>query len=55
MLMAYVREPLRDEYGYSEVITPQIFDTSLWKTSGHYDHFIENMFLVSMRTSASSA
>ena len=44
-LMAYVRGLYR-EYGYDEVITPQIFDTSLWKTSGHYDNYLENMFLV---------
>jgi threonyl-tRNA synthetase len=44
-LMAYIRGLYREE-GYSEVITPQIFDTSLWKTSGHYEHYRENMFLV---------
>jgi len=32
------------EYGYEEVITPQIFDVSLWKRSGHYDNYRENMF-----------
>ena len=31
-------------YGYDEVITPQIFDASLWKTSGHYEHYRENMY-----------
>ncbi len=31
-------------YGYSEVITPQIFDVDLWKQSGHYDNYRENMF-----------
>ena len=31
-------------YGYAEVITPQIFEASLWKTSGHYDHYAANMF-----------
>jgi len=31
-------------YGYSLVITPQIFDVSLWKQSGHYEHYRENMF-----------
>ena len=25
------------KYGYQEVITPQLFDVELWKTSGHYD------------------
>jgi len=42
-LIAFVRE-LYGRYGYSEVITPQIFDSSLWKKSGHYDHYKENMF-----------
>lgn len=31
-------------YGYQEVITPQIFDVSLWHTSGHYEHYKENMY-----------
>ena len=31
-------------FGYQEVITPQIFDVNLWRQSGHYDHFKENMF-----------
>ena len=32
------------ERGYSEVKTPQIFDSELWKTSGHWDKYRENMF-----------
>lgn len=38
---------LKTEYrkrGYEEVITPNIFKTALWKTSGHWDHYAENMF-----------
>ena len=38
---------VRDEYvrrGYDEVITPQIFDTSLWKRSGHYEHYVDHMY-----------
>ncbi len=30
--------------GYREVNTPQILDKSLWKTSGHWETFRENMF-----------
>lgn len=30
--------------GYSEVITPQILNADLWHTSGHYDHYKENMY-----------
>ncbi|HEV3036129.1 MAG TPA: threonine--tRNA ligase [Solirubrobacteraceae bacterium] len=32
------------ERGYSEVKTPQIFDAELWRTSGHWDKYRENMF-----------
>ena len=32
------------ERGYSEVKTPQIFDSELWKTSGHWGKFREHMF-----------
>jgi threonyl-tRNA synthetase len=42
-LVAHVRGLYR-EYGYSEVITPQIFDAALWKRSGHYDHYRQNMY-----------
>jgi threonyl-tRNA synthetase len=31
--------------GYTEVKTPQIFDSQLWKTSGHWDKYRENMFV----------
>jgi threonyl-tRNA synthetase len=30
--------------GYTEVKTPQIFDAELWKTSGHWGKYRENMF-----------
>ncbi len=33
------------ERGYQEVKTPQIYDSSLWKTSGHWDKYRENMFV----------
>jgi threonyl-tRNA synthetase len=42
-LVAYVRG-LYERYGYREVITPQVFDAELWKRSGHYDHYKENMY-----------
>ena len=31
--------------GYTEVKTPQLFDSSLWKTSGHWDKYHDNMFI----------
>ena len=32
------------ENGYQEVKCPQILDVSLWKKSGHWDNFRDNMF-----------
>jgi threonyl-tRNA synthetase len=32
------------ESGYQEVRCPQILDVSLWKKSGHWDNYQENMF-----------
>jgi threonyl-tRNA synthetase len=43
-LVALSREMGR-ERGYTEVKTPQIYDSSLWKTSGHWDKYRQNMFL----------
>lgn len=31
--------------GYVEVGTPQMFRKDLWQTSGHWDHYRENMFI----------
>jgi threonyl-tRNA synthetase len=42
-LIAYVRGLYR-RYGYEEVITPQILDVELWRRSGHYDHYRDNMY-----------
>ncbi len=33
------------ERGYLEVKTPQIYDSSLWRTSGHWDKYRDNMFV----------
>ena len=32
--------------GYQEVRTPLVFNKQLWETSGHWEHYRENMFLV---------
>src|SRR3954470_12482359 len=32
--------------GYSEVKTPLIYDVALWKTSGHWENYRDNMFLI---------
>ncbi len=44
-LVDYIRS-LYPRYGYEEVITPQLFRTELFKKSGHYDLFREDMFLM---------
>ena len=44
-LIQYIRE-LYARYGYSEVVTPLIYKTDLWKTSGHYEAFRDDMFLM---------
>ena len=39
---------IREEYqkrGYQEVITPLLYDKSLWMTSGHWEHFKDDMFI----------
>jgi threonyl-tRNA synthetase len=43
-LVALSRE-MGAQRGYVEVKTPQIYDSSLWKTSGHWDKYRENMFV----------
>ncbi|MCC7440748.1 MAG: threonine--tRNA ligase [Bdellovibrionales bacterium] len=42
-LRDYVRA-LNFKYGFDEILTPQILDAALWKKSGHYDNYKENMF-----------
>jgi len=44
-LVRYVQD-LYQRSGYQEVITPQIFDTELWKRSGHYDNYKDNMYFI---------
>jgi threonyl-tRNA synthetase len=47
LLVDYIRG-LYVRYGYSEVVTPLIYKTELWKTSGHYDAFHDDMFLMNV-------
>ncbi len=42
-LMNYWREVHR-RYGYQEIMTPIILNRKLWETSGHWDHYKENMY-----------
>ena len=41
--------------GYVAVRTPQLFDSKLWKTSGHWDHYQDNMFSFSEETEGDAA
>ena len=43
LLIDYWRELHRRE-GYQEISTPVMLDKSLWETSGHWDHYRENMY-----------
>merc|ERR1712226_317371 len=40
---------IKQEYwkrGFSEVISPNIYNSKLWITSGHWDHYADNMFKI---------
>ena len=42
---------MREEYrlrDYQETITPLLYDKALWETSGHWQHYRENMFLLNV-------
>ncbi|MAS03535.1 MAG: threonine--tRNA ligase [Ahrensia sp.] len=43
-LLAYMRRNIADDY--DEVNAPQVLDNALWKTSGHWGWYRENMFAV---------
>ena len=42
-LMEYWRE-IHEREGYVEISTPMILNRHLWETSGHWDHYKENMY-----------
>ncbi len=50
-LVGLMRDLYR-EFGYQEVITPQVFDVELFKTSGHYQNYRENMYFASIDKAA---
>jgi len=54
LLAQYMRDVLLPA-GYDEVKTPLIYNKALWETSGHWQHYRENMFLVESRDSAAKA
>ena len=39
-------DDLNDAEGYDFVETPHLFRTELWKKSGHYDNYVDDMFLL---------
>lgn len=44
---------MRSQYqvrGYQEVITPNLCDIDLWKISGHYKNYKENLYLLKSET-----
>ncbi|MDR0753516.1 MAG: threonine--tRNA ligase [Holosporaceae bacterium] len=45
LIKDYLTQTIR-KYGYSLVQTPQLVNRSLWETSGHWEKFQENMFVV---------
>lgn len=40
---------LQEQLGYEEVMTPWIYKDTLWKRSGHWDHYQDDMFLIDQR------
>lgn len=42
-LIKFIKEEYRKR-GFHEVMTPNIYNSELWKTSGHWAHYDENMF-----------
>ena len=50
-----LQEMLREAYwdrGYQEVQSPNMYNVELWKTSGHWDHYQDNMFKVHVKEDA---
>ncbi|MSQ34008.1 MAG: threonine--tRNA ligase [Dehalococcoidia bacterium] len=47
LMVAFMRE-LYQRYSYQEVITPQVFSSDLWKRSGHYDNYRDNMYFINV-------
>jgi threonyl-tRNA synthetase len=46
-VLRIIQEWLRQELyrrGYDEVITPHVYKADVWKTSGHWDNYRENMY-----------
>lgn len=51
-----LQQMLRDQYwerGYQEVQSPNMYDVDLWKTSGHWQHYQDDMFRVQVKDDSS--
>lgn len=46
-LLAFWRE-IHEAHGYQEISAPLINEKSLWETSGHWEHYKDEMFLIPM-------
>jgi threonyl-tRNA synthetase len=53
-LVGYIRD-LYNETGYQEVITPQVFNVELFKKSGHFANYRENMYFTSVEDKTEAA
>ncbi|XP_063702115.1 threonine--tRNA ligase 1, cytoplasmic isoform X2 [Culicoides brevitarsis] len=42
-LVEFIRKEYRKR-GFQEVVSPNIYNAKLWQTSGHWQHYAENMF-----------
>jgi len=50
-----LQQMLREQYwdrGYQEVQSPNMYDVDLWKTSGHWQHYQDDMFRVEVKGDA---
>jgi threonyl-tRNA synthetase len=54
LLGNYMRSVLFPE-GYIEVRTPLVFNKALWETSGHWEHYRQNMFLIQAHSDEEAA
>ncbi|KAJ3116655.1 54S ribosomal protein L39, mitochondrial [Phlyctochytrium bullatum] len=44
-LLDFIRREYR-RFGYDEVVTPLLYNKEVWETSGHWDNYREDMYLI---------
>ncbi|XP_055386154.1 threonine--tRNA ligase 1, cytoplasmic isoform X2 [Condylostylus longicornis] len=42
-LVSFIRKEYRKR-GFQEVVSPNVYNSKLWQTSGHWQHYADNMF-----------